>query len=476
MTQLSSAQFKSLTASLYADNTAGEIGANDLRTQMNNIADSTVFKTTGRTSNPTATDDSNNTSGNGVFQVGDVWVNETTNRAYMCLDAANSVAIWTEITYTDPGALIATAAPAVREMAVWVNGNTLRGFPELKWNESTNTLELLGNLTISGPINGRDPVADGIKLDSIPSDAINEITTVNDNVDGSTAVYGTTVLQVSTGDGLALSNPTTGIARLEIRNNDITADTANRTLASTDNFSFITNRGASGTVRWTLPVTSALQSTPRLVAIFFKSANQTMEIVGASTVTINGVTESGGSESLVTICPTLYNSFAYVFYGGIANTYYVVQGSSISKPSTTADNQVAVWSGDGLLEGTNGLTWDGSTFDVDGEVKGLLQFNAQTGTSYSLVLLDRNRVVTMDNVAANTVAIPADVDLEFPVGSYIRVIQIGAGVTSIDADPAVTLNGVANGTGALSKRWGEVRLYKAAANNWYVTGDIGVVA
>lgn len=476
MTQISSNQFKSLTASLYADNTSGEIGANDLRTQMNNIADSAVFKSTGKTANPTVNDDANNTSGNGAFQIGDVWVNETTNRAYMCMDSATGAAIWTEITYTDPGALSATSAPAPGEIAVWVNGNTLRGFPELKWNESINTLELFGNLTISGPINGRDPVADGVKLDGIPSDAINKITTVNDNVDGSTAVYDTTVLQVSTGDGLALSNPTTGIARLEIRNNDITADTSDRTLVSTDNFSFITNRGASSTVRWTLPVTSALQSTPRLVAIFFKSANQTMEIVGANTVTVNGVTESGGAESLVTICPTLYNSFAYVFYGGITNTYYVVQSSNVNKLGTTVDNQLAIWSGDGLLEGDAALTWGGSIFDVDGEVKSLLQFNAQTGASYTPVLLDRNRVITMNNAGANSVLIPADVDLEFPVGTYIRVIQIGAGTTSIDADPAVTLNGVAGGIGAITAQWDEVRLYKAAADTWYVTGDIGTVA
>jgi hypothetical protein len=476
MTQVSSAQFKTLTATLYADNTAGEIGANDLRTQMNNIADSAVFKTTGKTANPTASDDVNNTSGNGAFQIGDIWVNETTNRAYMCMDSSTGTAIWTEVTYTDPGALSATAAPAPQEIAVWVNGTTLKGFPELKWDDVDGELELQGDLVVTGTVDGRDIAADGAKLDGIPASAISQITAVNVNVGGGSLSYGVTTLQVATGDGLELSNPSAGVARLEIRNNDITVDTANRTLGSSDNFAFVTNTGASGTVRWTLPITSVLQSTPRLVAIFFKSANQTMEIIGANTVTVNGATESGSEETLIEICPTAYNSFAYVFYGGASNRYFVVQGSDINKPTTTADNQIAVWSGDGILEGDAGFTWGDSILDVDGEIKGLLTFNAQVGASYTLVLTDRSRVVTMNNASPNTVLIPADADLEFPIGTFIRVIQIGAGTTSIDADVGVTLNGVSGGIGAISARWDEVRLYKAAADTWYVTGDIGTVA
>ena len=476
MTQVSRATFKNNTATLYADNTTGNIGANDLRAQMNDIADSTVFKATAKLAAPTANDDGVNTGGNGAFGIGDVWVDESNNKAYLCVDNSTSSAIWTDITYIDPGALSAIAAPAPQEMAVWVDDTTLRGFPELKWNDGTGTLQLTGNITVSGTVDGRDISADGTKLDGIPSDAINSITTVNENVGGGSIGYPITSLQIATGDGLELSNPSAGVARLEIRNNDITKDLVSRTLGPSDNFSFITNQGASTTVRWTLPITSVLASTPRLVAIFFKSANYTMEIIGANTVTVNGVTESGGNETLITICDTPYETFAYVFYGGASNTYFVVQGSDVNKVGTPANNQLAVWTGNGTVEGDANFTWDGTTANVTGEVKYNWTFVPQVGLTYTLELTDRGRIVTMNNASPNTLTIPDNATVEFPIGTEIRVIQIGAGATSIAGDVGVTLNSVSAGTGAMTAQWGEVRLYKVAADEWYATGDIGAVA
>tara|TARA_R110000850_G_scaffold191319_1_gene318249 strand:- start:397 stop:2082 length:1686 start_codon:yes stop_codon:yes gene_type:complete len=98
MTQISSTTFKSNTTTLYADNTTGNIGADDLRTQMDNTADSVVFKATGFTAPPTASDDAADTATNGVFLVGDVWVDETNNKSYMSVDSTAGAASWIEIT------------------------------------------------------------------------------------------------------------------------------------------------------------------------------------------------------------------------------------------------------------------------------------------------------------------------------------------------------------------------------------------
>lgn len=479
MTQISSTEFKALTTSLYADNSTGDIGAGDLRTQMNNIADSAVFKATGFTAAPDADDDDSDTGGNGVFEIGDIWVDETGNKAYICVDNSTGAAIWYDMTYIDAGALTATAAPAVTEIAVWVDGTTLRGFPELLWVDGTNTLTLTGNIALSGTVDGRDIAADGAKLDSIPSTAISEIIIGNTNVGGGTTGFNATTLTFYTGDGLEISNPSVGEARIEIRNNDITKDTVDRTLAATDNFSFVTNEGAVSTVTWTLPLTSALQSSPRLVTTFFKSANQTMQIVGANTVTINGVTEAGGNESLIEICPTPYASFATVVYAGISNTYYVYEGTDISKVGTTANTELAFWTGDGTIDGAPELLWDGTTVDVSAEIKSNWTFNAQSGASYILALTDRGRIVTMSNGAANTVTIPDSTAVAFPIGTEIRVIQIGAGTTTIAGDAGgsgVTINGVLTGSGDITGQWDEVRLYKVGTDEWYAVGDIGTVA
>lgn len=94
MTQVSRTSFKSTTTSLYADNIIGSIGADDLRVQMDNIADSVPFITTGNAAAPTVNDDAADTSGNGTFRVGDVWIDETANTAYICLDSTATAAVW----------------------------------------------------------------------------------------------------------------------------------------------------------------------------------------------------------------------------------------------------------------------------------------------------------------------------------------------------------------------------------------------
>jgi len=476
MTQIDRTTFKASTTTLYADNTTGDIGAGDLRIQMDNIADSVPFISTGYIAPPTTNDDTSNTAGNGRFGVGDIWVDESNNKAYICVDPSTGNAIWVDMSYIDASALSATAAPEVQEIAVWVNATTLRGFTELKWDNAGSNLNLTGNLLVSGTVDGRDIAVDGAKLDGIPSNAISGITMANNNVNGGNTGFAASTITVATGDGLELIDAGSGNARLEIRNNDIAKNTVARVLSSTDNGSHITNAGAVAPVTWTLPITSALQTTPRLVATFFKVANQTMNIVGASTVTVNGVAETGGNESLIEICPVPYDSFAVVMYAGVTNTYYVYQGTDIKKLNTVANTELAFWTADGTIDGAPEMLWDGTALDVTGEVKSNWAFNPQTGTAYTAALTDRGRIVTMSNAAANVFTIPPNASVALPIGTEIRVLQIGAGATSITAGAAVTLNGVVTGSGALTGQWDEVRLYKVAADTWYATGEIGAVA
>ena len=71
MAQVTKNIFKGQTAALYADNVAGGISAADLRAQMDDIADSAGFTSSGNTVAPTSGDD--------TFDIGDVWVDETAN-------------------------------------------------------------------------------------------------------------------------------------------------------------------------------------------------------------------------------------------------------------------------------------------------------------------------------------------------------------------------------------------------------------
>lgn len=102
--------------------------------------------------------------------------------------------------------------------------------------------------------------------------------------------------------------------------------------------------------------------------------------------------------------------------------------------------------------------------------------NAQTGTAYTLAATDANAVVTMDNVAANTVTVPAETSVNFDVGTVINIVQVGAGVTAITGAAGVTINGVAAGSATISGQWCAVSLLKIGADTWALSGAHGGVS
>jgi hypothetical protein len=98
--------------------------------------------------------------------------------------------------------------------------------------------------------------------------------------------------------------------------------------------------------------------------------------------------------------------------------------------------------------------------------------SAQTGTTYTLVIGDRGQVVTMNNASANTVTIPTNASVAFDVGSVVTVIQIGAGVTTIEGATGVTVNGTSGGSVSISAQYQGVSLLKIATNTWIASGAI----
>ena len=99
--------------------------------------------------------------------------------------------------------------------------------------------------------------------------------------------------------------------------------------------------------------------------------------------------------------------------------------------------------------------------------------NNQTGTTYTLVLTDAdNTTVWMNNAAANTLTVPTNASVAFPVGTKINVMMEGAGVTSITGDTGVTVNGVSAGSVVINNQFQGSTITKRAANLWIATGDV----
>ncbi len=100
-----------------------------------------------------------------------------------------------------------------------------------------------------------------------------------------------------------------------------------------------------------------------------------------------------------------------------------------------------------------------------------VSFNAQTGTSYTIVPSDNGKIVEVANSSPITVSIPTNATA-FPVGAQITVLQSGTGqITFAASTPATT---TVNGTPGLKLRtqWSSAVLLKRDTEQWVVLGDV----
>ena len=118
---------------------------------------------------------------------------------------------------------------------------------------------------------------------------------------------------------------------------------------------------------------------------------------------------------------------------------------------------------------TSGLTGGATSGAVDLSL--LLNFNAQTGTTYTLVATDLNKLVTTSNASAVTVTIPPSV---FSAGQQINVQSIGVGLTSFAAGSGVTITstGATATAPTLRARYSACTIICTASNTFTVIGDL----
>ena len=101
-----------------------------------------------------------------------------------------------------------------------------------------------------------------------------------------------------------------------------------------------------------------------------------------------------------------------------------------------------------------------------------LAFNAQTGTTYTLVLADAsNKLVTTSNAAAVTVTVPPSV---FTAGNVINVQSIGVGLTSFAQGAGVTITstGATATAPILRARYSACSIICTASNTFTIIGDL----
>jgi len=103
-----------------------------------------------------------------------------------------------------------------------------------------------------------------------------------------------------------------------------------------------------------------------------------------------------------------------------------------------------------------------------------LAINAQTGTTYTTVLADNNKLITQTNGSPITTTIPLNSSVAYPVGAQINITQLGAGQVTIVGAGGVTIvsTGATAATPKTRAQYSIATAIQTATDNWLVVGDI----
>lgn len=96
--------------------------------------------------------------------------------------------------------------------------------------------------------------------------------------------------------------------------------------------------------------------------------------------------------------------------------------------------------------------------------------NAQTGTTYTLVLSDAGKIVTLSNTGAIALTVPAEGTTNFAIGTSIDLIQLNTGQVTVAGAAGVTVNSTPGLK--LRAQYSSATCIKTASNTWLLVGDI----
>lgn len=115
-----------------------------------------------------------------------------------------------------------------------------------------------------------------------------------------------------------------------------------------------------------------------------------------------------------------------------------------------ANKKISVSNGEGVIEGNLSPA-----------------INAQTGTSYTLVLADAGKIITRSNASSSTQTLPQNSSVAIPIGTIIPIINLGAGLVTFAAGTGATVNGMTS-----IKQYQFALMVKTATNTWNVSSGV----
>jgi hypothetical protein len=171
----------------------------------------------------------------------------------------------------------------------------------------------------------------------------------------------------------------------------------------------------------------------------------------------------------------------------IATTAYVqtelgaLSSDSISDADNDTKIQVEESSDEDKIRfdtgGTERAVLDSTGLDLSGNVlfnSELKEVNESSGTTYTFLLADRGKILRVgdetNNNSAQTITIPTNTAVPYPVGTQIQVVQMGSGLVTMATAGTPTLR-YSPGL-KLRAQYSSVTCLKIATDEWLLVGDL----
>lgn len=98
-----------------------------------------------------------------------------------------------------------------------------------------------------------------------------------------------------------------------------------------------------------------------------------------------------------------------------------------------------------------------------------LTLNAQTGTTYTLVLTDAHKLVTLSNASAISLTVPTNASVAFDIGDQVNLLQLGAGQVTVSGS-GVTIRSEGSKL-KLKGQYATATLVKIGTDEWVLLGN-----
>lgn len=177
------------------------------------------------------------------------------------------------------------------------------------------------------------------------------------------------------------------------------------------------------------------------------------------------ITNDGGDIALGSTTSDLYIG------NGTANIDMIFEANGEIRGTTGVNLTLGQSDSNVIINAANATLDSSGNLDVTTLVGGRT-INAQTGTTYTIALTDRMKIVTLNNSSGIIVSIPRNSVVAFPIGTSIDFIQLGTGQVTfapVNLTP-VTVN--ASPTTKLRGQYSVGSCLKIATDDWILMGDL----